>query len=97
MAAELAADVVAAADGFSCDSMAQSRRLGELRAALEAGFDASQVVELGSLVAGDHPGRAGDDQVTICDLSGTGAQDTAIASLAVDRCRQLGAGLTVET
>jgi ornithine cyclodeaminase len=30
--------------------------------------------------------------VTICDLTGTGAQDTAIAALALQRARAAGAG-----
>lgn len=94
---EIAADAVGAADGFFCDSVAQSSRLGELRAAIEAGLNPSSAVELGAVVSGDHPGRTADDQITICDLSGTGAQDTAIASLAVERCETAGAGIAIET
>lgn len=94
---EIGSAAVKAADGFFCDSIAQSSRLGELRSAIEGGFDPSAAVELGSVVSGDHPGRGADDQVTICDLSGTGAQDTAIASLAVERCEKAGAGVTIET
>lgn len=94
---ELSAEAVMAADLFVCDSLAQSRRLGELRAALDAGVDASDVVELGEVVSGDVPGRTASDQVTICDLTGTGAQDTAISSLAVRRCAEIGVGTTIET
>ncbi|EGC99864.1 hypothetical protein B1M_34484, partial [Burkholderia sp. TJI49] len=32
------------------------------------------------------------DDITICDLTGTGAQDTAIAVLALQRARAAGAG-----
>ena len=32
------------------------------------------------MVTGAHPGRTDEAQVTICDLTGTGAQDTAIAT-----------------
>ena len=94
---ELDASVVAAADVFACDSISQSARLGELRAALDAGFDESQAVELGRIVDGSSSGRSSEDAVTICDLTGTGAQDTAIASLAVQRCAELGLGTTIET
>lgn len=38
-----------------------------------------------------------EDEVTICDLTGTGAQDTAIASLAVERCIRAGAGIAIDT
>jgi Xaa-Pro aminopeptidase len=94
---EIAADAVVAADGFFCDSIAQSARLGELRAALDGGFDRAAAIELGAVIAGDHRGRTDDGQLTICDLSGTGAQDTAIASLAVERCRQSCVGITIDT
>lgn len=94
---EIASDVLAAADQFVCDSVAQSSRLGELRAAVAAGFDSGQAVELGAVIGGDVPGRRGDDDITVCDLTGTGAQDTAIASLAVERCDESGAGVVIET
>lgn len=94
---EISADAVQSADVFVCDSVAQSQRLGELRAAAETGFDPAQAIELGAVISGDHPGRTDPQQVTICDLSGTGAQDTAIASLAVERCGRSGAGVAIET
>jgi len=94
---EISADAVQSADVFACDSVAQSQRLGELRAAAEAGFDPTQAIELGAVISGDHAGRTDPQQVTICDLSGTGAQDTAIASLAVERCGRSGAGVAIET
>jgi ornithine cyclodeaminase len=72
-------------------------RLGELRAAIDSGFDSTQVVELGEVIAGEAPGRLRERDITICDLTGTGAQDTAIASLAVERCAEMGRGVTFET
>jgi ornithine cyclodeaminase len=94
---ELAGDVFGAADVFAVDSRSQSVRLGELRAAVAMGFDPDDAVELGHIISGDHPGRIDDDQVTVCDLTGTGAQDTAIAGLAVQRCREAGIGTMFET
>lgn len=94
---ELTAGVVAAADRFVCDRIAQSRRLGELRAAVAAGSDADRAVELGDVIAGRTPGRSSPEEVTVCDLTGTGAQDTAIAAIAVQRCAQRGAGTRVDT
>ena len=41
--------------------------------------------ELGAIVAGKSPGRVGPDDITIADLTGTGVQDTAIATLARQR------------
>ena len=94
---ELSAALVKAADRFVCDTVTQSRRLGELRAALDAGFDESEAVELGAVIGGDSVGRESEEHVTVCDLTGTGAQDTAIASLAVERAVERGLGTTFET
>jgi ornithine cyclodeaminase len=94
---EIDAKAVSAADLFVCDSVAQSSRLGELRAALASGFDLRRAVELGAVITGEATGRTDDDQITICDLTGTGAQDTAIASLAMERCKARDAGVLIET
>ncbi|MDX1658528.1 MAG: cyclodeaminase [Nitriliruptorales bacterium] len=94
---ELAADLVAGADLYVCDKIDQSRRLGELRAALAAGYDEGDAVELGDVIAGRTGGRPSADAVTVCDLTGTGAQDTAIAALAVQRSESLGLGTTLDT
>ncbi|HSJ28432.1 MAG TPA: cyclodeaminase [Acidimicrobiia bacterium] len=92
---ELATSLVAAADLFVCDSIPQSRRLGELRAVQAAGLEV-RAVELGSVVTGDAGRRSPEDR-TVCDLTGTGAQDTAIAGLAVVRSRRAGLGATIDT
>jgi ornithine cyclodeaminase len=52
---------------------------------------------LGAVITGEATGRTDDDQITICDLTGTGAQDTAIASLAMERCKARDAGVLIET
>lgn len=93
---ELAADVLLQADVVVCDRVAQSTRLGELRSAIDAGYDPRDAVELGDVIAGRTPGRTGADDVTVCDLTGTGAQDTAIATLAVERCSELDLGTSID-
>lgn len=40
------------------------------------------LAELGDVVAGLKPGRRSDPDITPCDLTGTGVQDTAIAAFA---------------
>jgi len=52
----------------------------------------AQCVVLGELVTGRRPGRRGDDEITICDLTGVGVQDTAIARLAYRRALAHGLG-----
>ncbi len=55
----------------------------------------SEIDELGSLTSGKAPGRQSGDEITVCDLTGTGVQDTAIATLALGRARELGLGMAV--
>jgi ornithine cyclodeaminase len=79
---------------YVCDRVAQTRVLGELHHAVEAGVvDANAPhAELGQIIAGQAQGRTNDSDITLCDLTGTGAQDTAIATLAVARARAANAG-----
>jgi ornithine cyclodeaminase len=74
------------------DRLAQCARFGELSHALAAGVirEADVWAELGEVVAGRKPGRTADDQITICDLTGVGFQDTAIAALAWGRVQKNG-------
>jgi ectoine utilization protein EutC len=92
---ELATSLVVAADPFVCDSISQSSRLGELRSAREAGHEIA-ALELGAVIA-TGGGRTSREAITVCDLTGTGAQDTAIAGLAVARCIAAGKGVTIDT
>ena len=90
---ELAPSVLAVAK-YICDRLQQTRVLGELHHALDAGVlkqDAS-FPELGQVIAGTQAGRTEAAEITVCDLTGTGAQDTAIAVLALQRARALNAG-----
>ncbi len=84
---------------YFADSLKQTRRLGELHHAIEAGFAApeAEFAELGQVIAGLRPGRTRDDDITIADLTGTGIQDTAIATLAFARASAAGAGTTFES
>jgi len=78
---EIEPAALVAADLYVCDRVSQAETSGELEAALAAGAWTGGVpTELGEIIAGRHPGRANDAAVTICDLTGTGAQDTAIAT-----------------
>ncbi len=70
-----------AADLYVCDRVSQCAVSGELEAALAAGHMTDfQPSELGDIITGQAQGRRSAADVTICDLTGTGAQDTAIAN-----------------
>jgi len=96
---ELYADSLGYADLLVCDRRSQVFRLGEFHHGLEAGVISSQndVVELGEITSGYRPGRINDEQITICDLTGTGMQDTVIATLAYQKAEGQGLGLKIES
>ena len=77
---EVAAEALVAADLYVADRVAQCETAGELASARAKGLMTGLLPELGEVVTGAAAGRTSGDQVTICDLTGTGAQDTAIAS-----------------
>ncbi|MDX1688968.1 MAG: cyclodeaminase [Candidatus Promineifilaceae bacterium] len=95
---ELEAAVLGRADVVACDTKAQAFRLGELHHGLDEGVitEDDAITELGELTLADRSGRRALEQITVCDLTGTGAQDTAIARLAYLKARAAGLGLEVE-
>jgi ornithine cyclodeaminase len=92
------APAVVASTRYVCDRQSQCAVLGELHHAIAAGAVPADArfPELGQVIAGQQPGRTSDRDVTVCDLTGTGAQDTAIATLAAERARAQGAGTTFQ-
>lgn len=87
------------ADRYVPDRRSQTEKLGELHHALLAGTadPNGSYPELGEIAAGKRKGRRSDDSITICDLTGTGVQDTAIANFASARAQQSDVGLTIES
>ncbi len=96
---ELEPAVLAKADLYVADSLKQVRRLGELHHAISAGLlsETAEFPELGQIIAGLTAGRGSPDAITIADLTGTGVQDTAIATFARDRARAANAGTSFES
>jgi ornithine cyclodeaminase len=92
---EIEAAAIVQANVFVCDRLSQSEKLGELRTARAAGFKPVPP-ELGEVIAGSKPGRRAESDITICDLTGTGAQDTAIATHALAAARKAGAGAVIQ-
>lgn len=94
---ELDPAILGRADRVVCDRRSQCEKMGELQHALASGAitSASSVAELGEVAAGRAPGRTSDGQITVCDLTGTGVQDTAIGVLAYRRAKGKGLGTIV--
>ena len=96
---ELEPAVVARADLYACDRVAQCLLLGELHHAVAAGKvdPDTRPVELAEILSDRAPGRGSDTDITVADLTGTGDQDTGIGTLAYNRCRAAGLGSTFES
>ena len=94
---ELHADVLGRADLLVCDRKSQCFRLGELHHGLEEGIISQDdpIIELGELTSGREPGRRSDEEITVCDLTGVGVQDTAIALLACRKAMEKNLGLRI--
>jgi ornithine cyclodeaminase len=73
---ELARSVLEAAALVAADDVAQCRSVGELQYAP----DTTATVALGDVLAGRAPGRTADDQITVADLTGLGAEDAAVGT-----------------
>jgi ornithine cyclodeaminase len=86
--------LVRKADRYVADRLSQTRILGELHHAIAAGLARADAdfPELGAVIAGREAGRTTDGEITFADLTGTGVQDTAIATLARRRAVELGVG-----
>ena len=73
--------IIKQSDLYIPDSLSQTTILGELHHALEKNIVSSNNTydELGNVILDSNLGRKSKDDITICDLTGTGVQDTAIA------------------
>jgi alanine dehydrogenase len=80
--AEATVDAVVRCHLF-CDDWEQASHGGELTGAVAAGrISRDDVTDLGTLLAGDHPGRTDDAEITLFDSTGLAIQDLAIARAA---------------
>jgi ornithine cyclodeaminase len=91
---EVEAALVARADVLVADSRPQCLALGEIHHAVRSGLLKADDIdaELGEIVAGRRPGRRDARQITLCDLTGLGAQDVAAANVILAAARKAGAG-----
>ena len=73
-----------------CDDWEQASHGGEFAHAVDAGLVRHEdVVNLGDVLAGDAPGRADADEITLFDSTGLAIQDLAIALAALERAGEL--------
>ncbi len=94
---ELEAKVLSRVDRLVCDRKENAKRSGELQHGFAAGTldEKSVIAEIGEIISGDKPGRMNDNEITVCDLTGIGVQDTAIGLLAYQECTRRGLGTPI--
>ena len=81
---EIDPKIISSSDLYVCDRQSQTSILGELHHAIEKGIvkKSEKQTEIGEIINGSKKGRGSEKDIIICDLTGTGIQDTAIARLA---------------
>jgi ornithine cyclodeaminase len=91
---ELDPAILAKADKYVPDSIEAAATSGELHHAIEAGaLDVDGIYgELTAIASGQLPGRTGEDELTVADLTGLGIQDAAVAGLAARLADERGVG-----
>ena len=94
---EIDPKIIKKADMYVCDAQSQTAILGELHHAIKAGIvdKNSEFTEIGEIISGLKEGRKNDQEITICDLTGTGIQDTAIARLALKKAKDKNLGISI--
>ncbi len=94
---ELTSETVAAATLFVDRRESTLNESGDyLFAVEERGIGPDHIVaELGEVLAGDHPGRRADDELTMFKSLGIAVEDLAAAELCVERARERGIGTEV--
>lgn len=95
---EVHEDVFGNVDRIVCDRKSQVFRLGELHHALEAGTisEDDEIYEIGEVINDPNLGRQSKGEITICDLTGVGVQDTQIARLAYTKAIDQQKGLHID-
>jgi ornithine cyclodeaminase/alanine dehydrogenase-like protein (mu-crystallin family) len=79
------------------DEVAQSATIGEAQHAIVAKImTEGDILPLGAVINGEHPGRQSDEEITLFDGTGVGLQDLAVASAVVDLAVREGIATEIE-
>ena len=83
---EIDPQIIKDCDSYVPDSQSQTAVLGELHHAISENIvsPSDNFNELGDIILNPSLGRKSKDDITLCDLTGTGVQDTAIARFTFD-------------
>ena len=93
---EVEAALLARATVFT-DEVAQSVSIGEAQHAIaDSLINESDIVQIGAVINGAHPGRSSEEEITLFDGTGVGLQDLAVASSVVDLAIEQGIAIEVD-
>jgi alanine dehydrogenase len=93
---EVEAELLARATVFA-DEVAQSIAIGEAQHAVAAGLiGATDIVQIGAVINGTHPGRPSAEAITLFDGTGVGLQDLAVAEVAVRLAIERGTAVEID-
>jgi ornithine cyclodeaminase len=86
---ELDVEILGSAEKVVVDSRSQCLRLGETHHAVSSGVLSPDGIhgELGDVLLGTRSGREGEEMI-VCDLTGVGAQDAAMAGAVWSRVKE---------
>tara|TARA_B100000073_G_scaffold52679_1_gene38838 strand:- start:25 stop:999 length:975 start_codon:yes stop_codon:yes gene_type:complete len=92
---ELHPAMIKLCDKYIPDNQPQTTILGELHHAIKENIISPdhKFYDLGSIIIDPSLGRKNKEDITICDLTGTGVQDTAIARYTYNICKENNLGI----
>ena len=92
---ELHPTMIKLCDKYIPDNQPQTTILGELHHAIKENLISPdhKFDDLGSIIIDPSLGRKNKEDITICDLTGTGVQDTAIARYTYNICKENNLGI----
>ena len=92
---EVDPELLVAATVFT-DEVAQSVSIGEAQHAIASGtIKAEDIVPIGEVINGTHPGRLSDEEITLFDGTGVGLQDLAVAQAAAVLAEKQGLAVSI--
>ena len=94
---ELHPAMIKLCDKYIPDNQPQTTILGELHHAIKENIISTdhKFDDLGSIIIDPSLGRKNKEDITICDLTGTGVQDTAIARYTYNICKENNLGIKI--
>ena len=94
---ELHPAMIKLCDKYIPDNQPQTTILGELHHAIKENLISPdhKFDDLGSIIIDPSLGRKNKEDITICDLTGTGVQDTAIARYTYNICKENNLGIKI--